>query len=356
MTSLWRIDSNGLVAVDSGKLDAESQIEDWIERDPSLLDPDLLIIGRQVKTAHSGPIDLLGLTSNGSISIIELKRNKTPREVVAQILDYASWVVTLETADIYDIANEYLQSKNLGNLPDAFRKEFEQPIPEQLNETHNMLIVASELDESSKRIVQYLSQSHRIAINTAFFKIFSDGDKRYLAADWLMEQEIVEERVKARKKAPWRGDWYGIFDDQHSREDMTKYGFFSAGGGRTYSRPLERLNDGDPLYVYRKGAGYVGFGLVKGKSVRARGFEVSQKPLFDLPLKAASIIKRHEDDQDRAEYLVPVEWIKTFPVDEAKTFPNIFRNQNVICKLTEPATLDFLYAEFGRIQRSGLSA
>src|SRR5271170_4387677 len=96
MTSLWRIEPNGLVQVDAGKLDAESQIEDWIERDPSILDPNLLIIGRQVKTQHSGPIDLLGLASDGAVFIIELKRDKTPREVIAQILDYASgWNLTL---------------------------------------------------------------------------------------------------------------------------------------------------------------------------------------------------------------------------------------------------------------------
>jgi hypothetical protein len=169
MTSLWRIESSGLVPVDTGRLDAESQIEDWLERDPSILDPDLLIIGRQVKTKHSGPIDLLGLASDGVVSLIELKRDKTPREVIAQVLDYASWIATLETADIYEIANQYFQSKNPGNLPEAFRKKFDQPIPEQLNTAHAMVIVASELDESSRRIVEYLSSTHGIAINTAFF-------------------------------------------------------------------------------------------------------------------------------------------------------------------------------------------
>jgi|SRR5829696_2566594 len=347
MTSLWRIEASGLVPVGSGRLEAEQQIEDWIERDPSLLDPDLLIIGRQVKTEHSGPIDLLGLTSDGTISIIELKRDKTPREVIEQVLDYASWIVTRETADIYEIANQYFQSKGLGNLPDAFRKKFEQTIPEQLNSAHTMLVVASELDDSSKRIVEYLSTSHGVAINTAFFKVFSDGERRYLAADWLMDQDVVDDRVKVRKKAPWRGDWYAIFDEEHSWDDMQQYGFFSAGGGRRYSRPLDRLSEGDPIYVYHRGAGYVGFGLVKGKAIQARDFVIDNVPLFDRQLHS-NIVKRDPDDLDRAEYLVPIEWIKVVPVSEAKSFPNIFRNQNIICKLTEPATLDFLYTQFGR--------
>jgi len=346
MTSLWKIEQSGLVPIDGGKLDAESQIEDWIERDPSTLDPNLLIIGRQVKTEYSGPIDLLGLSSDGSITVIELKREKTPREVVAQILDYASWVVTLETADIYEIANRYLQSKDIGNLPRAFEKKFEQTIPEQLNTSHKMLVVASELDESSRRIVEYLSSTHGVAINTAFFAIFADGGSRYLAADWLMDQGAVDDRVKIRKKAPWRGDWYAIFDQSRSWEDMQKYGFFSAGGGRRYSRPLERLPEGAPVYVYCKGAGYVGYGIVRGNATRACDYSVENVPLFDHPLKADGI-RRHPNDLDRAEYVVPIQWLKTFAIPEAKSFPNIFRNQNIVCKLTEPATLDYLYAQFG---------
>ena len=68
------------------RLDAERDLEDWIEADPTLLDPDILIIGRQVTAADSGRIDLLGIRSDGSLEIIELKRDVSPREIVAQIL------------------------------------------------------------------------------------------------------------------------------------------------------------------------------------------------------------------------------------------------------------------------------
>jgi hypothetical protein len=351
MTSLWRIESSGLIPIDSGKLDAESQIEDWIERDPSLLDPNLLIIGRQVKTEHSGPIDLLALDSDGTVSIIELKRNKTPRDVIAQVLDYASWIVTRETADIYEIANRYFQSKNLGNLPDVFRKKFERPIPELLNSAHTMLVVASELDASSERIVEYLSEAHGVPINTAFFKVFVDGDRRYLSADWLIDEAVAETRVekgKRRQRAPWKGDWYILFDEGHSWEDMTKYKFFSAGGGRVYTRPLEKLSVGDPVYAYRRRAGYVGFGIVTAPSVQARDFKVNGQSLLDLPLSNPDEIKRNADDPERAEYAVAMEWKKVVSINEAKRYPGIFSSALIVCQLTEPASLEFLYKEFGK--------
>jgi RecB family endonuclease NucS len=50
-----------------------------------------MILGRQVHTEHDGYIDILGLNKDGDLVIVELKRNKTPRDVIAQCLDYASW-------------------------------------------------------------------------------------------------------------------------------------------------------------------------------------------------------------------------------------------------------------------------
>ncbi len=46
-----------------GAIDLEKRIEDVVEADPSVVDPDVLIIGRQVQTEQSGLIDLLGLDS-----------------------------------------------------------------------------------------------------------------------------------------------------------------------------------------------------------------------------------------------------------------------------------------------------
>jgi hypothetical protein len=34
------------------------------------------------------------------------------------------------------------------------------------------------------------------------------------------------------------------------------------------------------------------------------------------------------------------------PREQAKTFKGIFANQNIVCKLTDPKTIDFLRSEF----------
>jgi hypothetical protein len=40
---------------------------------------------------------VLGVDVEGRIHVIELKRDRTPREVVAQILDYGSWALGFAT-------------------------------------------------------------------------------------------------------------------------------------------------------------------------------------------------------------------------------------------------------------------
>lgn len=43
----------------------------------------------------------LAVSREGDLTVIELKRDRTPRDVVAQILDYATWVATLGTKQIH---------------------------------------------------------------------------------------------------------------------------------------------------------------------------------------------------------------------------------------------------------------
>jgi RecB family endonuclease NucS len=66
---------------------SEAQLETLIAGDVTVLGLDVLLIGRQVVTAYGKRIDLLGIDAEGDLHLIELKRDRTPREVVVQALD-----------------------------------------------------------------------------------------------------------------------------------------------------------------------------------------------------------------------------------------------------------------------------
>jgi len=203
---IWRIlDRKNLEEINKGKLDLEERIEDWLERDISIISDDLLVVGRQIETDFGGIIDLICLERNGDLVILELKRQKTPREITAQILDYASWVKDLSNEKITDMANNYLGDR--APLIEAFSNQFGVELPEILNEHHKMLIVASEIDDSTERIIKYLSDTYGVSINATTFEYFRDKDgNEYLSKVFLIEPRHVEYKSQTRavsKRRPY---------------------------------------------------------------------------------------------------------------------------------------------------------
>jgi hypothetical protein len=198
---IWNVsEDKTLTEIMKSKLDLESRLEKWVEADISIISFDLMPIGRQVETDFGGIIDLLCLDRNGDIVIIELKREKTPRDITAQVLDYASWVKDLSIERIADIANKYLPKK--GPIEAAFKNKFDEELPEILNESHRIIIVASEIDSSTERIINYLSDSYGVSINALSFQYFVDANgKEYLARTFLIEPSEVERKRVSKRKA-----------------------------------------------------------------------------------------------------------------------------------------------------------
>lgn len=93
----------------------EKLLEEWLESNPDgiLEDGKLLVIGRQVKTDLGSFIDLLGIDRQGDVVVVELKRDRTPRDTVAQALEYASYVERLDGGQLESILQLYLQDESL---------------------------------------------------------------------------------------------------------------------------------------------------------------------------------------------------------------------------------------------------
>ena len=173
-------------------------MEDWLAKDISLLDPNLLVIGRQVLTDFGQAIDLLCLDNVGDTVIVELKRGQTPRDTAAQALEYASWVKDLSHDRIVEIADRHF--KNEDSLRTAFEERFETKLPAELNLGHRMLVVAESIDAGTERIVRYLSDMN-VPINVATVQHFTDSDgRRLLAQVFLVEPEKAEAKARASSK------------------------------------------------------------------------------------------------------------------------------------------------------------
>src|SRR3990172_2504113 len=105
--------------------DLEKVLEDWIENNPHLVleEENVAIFARQPRTAFDKYLDLLAVDETGATVIIELKRGETPRDVVAQTLEYAAWVDNLTVDQLNDLAHDYAQKRGseAQNLADLYR-------------------------------------------------------------------------------------------------------------------------------------------------------------------------------------------------------------------------------------------
>ena len=114
-TEMWRID-NGLQKVEFSSIETEQRLEEILEQDVTIIDSNLMVIGRQVPTGYGKYIDLLTIDLEGHLSIVELKRDKTPRDVVAQVLDYATWIQSLSYGDVVEKNSKLLLKNALGQF------------------------------------------------------------------------------------------------------------------------------------------------------------------------------------------------------------------------------------------------
>ena len=104
---IWRMNDKP-ERIDFSVMETEKRLEEVLASDISILNSNLLLIGRQVPTDYGKFIDLLALDREGKLIVIELKRDKTPREVVAQLLDYGSWIRGIGEDDITSIFEKFM--------------------------------------------------------------------------------------------------------------------------------------------------------------------------------------------------------------------------------------------------------
>ena len=190
---VWRVDADGPEQLKPSRLDEERRLEEWLCRNVELLSDRLLVIGRQI-VLSGGTLDLLAVDEDANLVIVELKRDRTPREVVAQTLDYASCIQDFGREDIERHARDFLEEE----FDAAFMRRFGHEVPESVNSRHRMYIVASSLDSATMRIVEYLSKVHGVDINAATFSYFDTVQGEFIARSMLLDEDEVGRRAEAR--------------------------------------------------------------------------------------------------------------------------------------------------------------
>ena len=324
--TIWSLDEK--IELLPSELDSERELEDLLCEHLEIIDPNLLFIGHQI-TTEGGPLDILCLDGDQNTIIIELKKDRTPRDVTAQIMDYASCISKYTYQTLYEKCKD-------GGIEidkaffDKYGYELEPESENGFNSSTRMIIVAASMDSSTERIVNYLNEMG-IDINILFFSVFEIDGKRLLSRAWMIDEEQMP--VKSKKISEWNGEYYCVFEESPGErvwDDAVKYGFFSAGGGSRYSQPLYKLEPNSKIWLHIAGNGYCGYGEVIGTAMPA------DKAILPYNGKETEFLKLpglkghyRADDPEKIEHIVPVRWIKTVK-PKGIWMKGFFGNQNIV--------------------------
>ncbi len=207
-----------LVIAQETNLELESHLEDWLENSPwTLAQEPILWIGRQTSATDEKRTifpDLLGVDSEGNLVVVELKKNRAPREVVAQLLEYAVWANELSDQQIYEIAETYFEARDEfkgKTFQDTFRKMFEVLENDELpllNQGLRLFIVAEEIPTQIARVCRFLRTSQGMDINCIDVSTFEteSGEKLVSMEAKVGDEDISAPRVQ-RKTASRSSQW-----------------------------------------------------------------------------------------------------------------------------------------------------
>lgn len=170
----------------------EAVLETWLENNPENIieNGNLLIIGRQVTTNLGSFIDLLAIDRQGDLVVIELKRDRTPRETLAQALEYASFVEKLGYEPLDEIFRNYSGDEAL-NLAQYHREYFGLVSDEAVvfNNDQRIVIVGQKITPEIRQTSTFLrNKGVRVTcLEFTFFK--ADGGLRLLSTSIVVGNE-----------------------------------------------------------------------------------------------------------------------------------------------------------------------
>lgn len=223
---VWQIENGKLVSINSTMAEVgrtePKDLEQWIKSNPTILGQDILIIGEQIQT-KSGPLDFLGIDNSGNVVIIELKRDKAPRDILTQAIDYASDLASWDPDRFGEECVKYNDGKS---LEDCLNDHFQDINFEELsiNGTQRILIVCTDIPENLQRMTEWLFDNYSVSINAILFKYIKtkSGDE-LIARTMIISEEVEKERRQIQQRKIPMSDEPGSYGDDELETRLRKY-------------------------------------------------------------------------------------------------------------------------------------
>lgn len=190
----WQVTAGAPKRLRAGAIGLEKHLEDWIAADPALLEPGLRVVHRQLKL-DGGPLDLLCVDTQGRATVVEIKKGRLVRDVVAQAIDYASSLATMPAATL----RKHIVDKNGEAV-------LEEPAVAALVEESDaerrevaMVVVGTGSDTGLDRVLDFLASSFDFPIRAVTFDVFELPNGEQV----LVREEREAEQPASVSTAKW---------------------------------------------------------------------------------------------------------------------------------------------------------
>jgi hypothetical protein len=184
-------------------------LQEWIANNPDCLQEPLLIIQKEFNgfSETNERLDLLALDKDGNLVIIENKLDDTGRDVMWQVIKYASYCSTLTPSEIIEIFQKFLDESGINdNAKDVIDEflEFNRDVVLNSDNSQRIFMVAGEYRKEVTSSVLWLINN---GIRIKCFKAtpFRLGDQLLLNMDLIIpikesEQFVISMAKKSREK------------------------------------------------------------------------------------------------------------------------------------------------------------
>lgn len=316
----------------------EEDLEVLLENNPEYFfeGSKVLIIGRQVTTNLNTSIDLLGIDKSGNTVVVELKRGKTPRETVAQLLEYASFIENLDYSQLNEIYQDY--SGEESSLEDYHQQYFQNEVDEKVsfNKSIRLIIVSHEISKEIRQTALFLRRKG-IDIYCMEFKYFeTKSGEKIISSDFVVgEEEFLRQKVHSASLPK--------VDENQFKSSLDKNGL------RVFQQISEFANQKGLILKWGSKGFSLNVELDTGLVWLFLGFPPSSVYKQSILIGIEAIMKKVKDPDDIVEFLrdrlenlgyfvkagSTLKWVidKTYSEDEVKQFLGII--DEVISKIKE---------------------
>lgn len=203
-------------SVSYGRDNKEEQLHRLVSANPKLVtleqeDGKMLptaIIGDHLRVP-SGELDLLLMDIVGNLTLVELKRDKTPRDVIAQILDYASDLHQMTVDELEQLVKKHAKYDSLADVIAKLQEENPEYEDVDMNDVKErigeclqgkrlqLLVVSYDVNEGIRKVADFLRNTYGMKIYCVEFDYFEGDDYEYFVPETIGIEEV--KRIESKE-------------------------------------------------------------------------------------------------------------------------------------------------------------